>query len=88
MKRTLMILLLCVLGSGLATCAVHSDRWLGDDSAAAASHGFGCGGPLMLEVLAVALAFLPLTRSLPVAGGPPRPQRRPVFFFQPPEHSA
>jgi hypothetical protein len=88
MKRTLMILLLCVLGTGLAACAVHSDRWLGDDSAAATSHGFGCGGPLMLEALAVALAFLPLSRSLPFASGPQRPQRRPVSFFQPPERSA
>ena len=88
MKRTLMILLLCVLGAGLAACAVHSDRSLGADSAAATLHDFGCGGPLMVEALAVALAFLPLTRSLALAGGPPGPERRPVSFFQPPEHSA
>ena len=62
-KRTLMILLLCVLGAGLAACAVHSDRSLGADSAAATLHDFGCGGP-------------------------PGPERRPVSFFQPPEHSA
>jgi len=88
MKRTLMILLLCVLGAGLAACAGHSDRSLGPDSAAATLDGFGCGGPLMVEAPAVALAFLPLTRSLAFAGGPPRPERRPVSFFQPPEHSA
>jgi hypothetical protein len=88
MKRTLMILLLCVLGAGLAACAVHSDGSLGADSATAALHGFGCGGPLMVEAPAVALAFLPMTRGLALAGSPPSPERRPVSFFQPPEHSA
>jgi hypothetical protein len=88
MKRTLIILLLCVLGAGLAACAVHSDRSLGADSAAAALDDFGCGGPLMVEAPAVALAFLPLTRGLALAGSPPSPERRPVSFFQPPEDSA
>jgi len=88
MKRTLLILLLCVLGAGLAACAVHSDRSLGDDPAAGTLHGFGCGGPLMVEAPTVAPAFLPLTRSVALAGVPPGPERRPVSFFQPPEHSA
>jgi hypothetical protein len=88
MKQTLMILLLCVLGVGLAACAAHSDRALGADSAAATLDDFGCGGPLMVEAPAVALAFLPLTRGLALAGSPPSPERRPVSFFQPPEHSA
>lgn len=88
MKRALMIVLLCVLGAGLAACAVHNDRWLGDDSAAAASHGLGCGVPLMTGALAVALAFLPVTGSLVLPSGPLPPGRRPVSFFQPPERSA
>lgn len=88
MKRALMILLLCVLAAGVTACVVHSDRWLGDDSTAAPSHGFGCGVPLVTGAFAAALAFLPLTESLALPGGPPRPRRRPFSFFQPPEHSA
>jgi len=88
MKRALMILMLCVLAAGVAACAVHSDRWLGDDSTAAASHGSGCGVPLMTGALAVALAFLPVTGSLVLPSGPVRPRRRPVSVFQPPERSA
>jgi hypothetical protein len=88
MKRTLMILLLCVLGAGLAACAVHGDRSLGAESAAATLDDFGCGGPLMVEAAAIALAFLPLTRGLALAGRLSGPQRRPAPFLQPPEHSA
>jgi hypothetical protein len=88
MKRALLILLLCVWGAGLAACAVHSDRWPGEGSSAATSHGLGCGSPLMTAVLVVALAFLPLRGPVTFRGALPRPQRRPYSFFQPPERSS
>ena len=88
MKRAVMIVLLCVLGAGLAACAVHSDRWLGDESTAPASHVLGCGLLLTTSSLAATVSFLPLMGSLAPPPGPRRPLRRPVFFFQPPEHLA
>lgn len=88
MKRALLILLLCVLGGGLAACVVHNERWPGEDSAAATSHGSGCGLPLATCALAAALAFLPLTGPVTLGGALTRPPRRPFSFFQPPERSS
>ena len=83
-----MIVLLCVLGAGLAACAAHSDRWLGEESTAAVSDVLGCGLPLMTGSLAAALPLLPLMGRLAPQRGPRRPLRLPVYFFQPPEHLA
>ena len=88
MKRAILILLLCVLGAGLAACVVHSDRWPGEDSAAATSHGSGCGLPLVTCAVVAVLAFLPLTGPLTLGGALQQPQRRPLSFFQPPERSS
>lgn len=88
MKRAMLIVLLCVLGAGLAACAAHSDRWPNEDSAAATSHGSGCGLPLVTCALAAALAFLPLTGPVTLGGALSRPPRRPFSFFQPPEGSS
>lgn len=88
MKRVMGLVLLCVLGAGLVACAAHSDGWLGEEPTTAMSHVLGCGLLLMTGSLAAALPFLPLIGSLAPPRGPRRPLRRPVYFFQPPEHLA
>jgi len=88
MKRVLMSVLLCIVMVGLVACAVHGDRWLGEESNAAVSHVLGCGVPLMMAAFAAALPFLPLMGRLAPEPDPRRPLRRPVFFFQPPEYSS
>ena len=86
MKRAMMIVVLCVLGVALAACAAHSDHWLGEESTATLSHALGCGLPLMVGALAAALSFLPLMGRLAPQRGPRLLLRRPISFFQPPEH--
>ena len=88
MKRVLMIVLLCIVMSGLVACAAHGDRRLGEESTAAISHVLGCGVPLMTAAFAAALPFVLLMSGLAPQLDPRRPLRRPVIFFQPPEHSS
>lgn len=88
MKRAVMLLVLCLVGAGLAACAVHGGAPFGEESTTVASHGLGCGATLLVGGLATALSFLPLTGSLVSTAGPGRLLGRPVSFFQPPERFA
>lgn len=88
MKRAVMLLVLCLVGVGLAACAVHGNTPFGEDSTTVAAHGLGCRVPLLVVALATALSFLPLTGSLVSPAGPERLLGQPVSFFQPPERFA
>ncbi len=85
MTRVVIVLVVCVMGVGLAACGMHGDGPFGDDSTGLAPHGLGCGVPLLTVALMTALSFLPLTGSLRFPAGPRRMLGRPVSFFQPPE---
>jgi hypothetical protein len=88
MKRSIVILLVFVLGAGLVACATHGHLWLGGDSPAPTSHDLGCGVPLMTTALVAGLLSLLLTGSLAIPRGPEHLLRLPVSLFQPPERSA
>ena len=85
MNRIIVILLVSVLGAGLVACAAHGDLWFGADLAAPASHGFGCGVPLMTAALEAGVVPLRSTGSLAAQPGLERSLRLPVPVFQPPE---
>lgn len=88
MNRVIAILLVSVLRAGLVACAAHSDLRFGADLAAPASHGFGCGVPLMTTALVTGALSLRLTGSLAAQPGLERLLRLPVPVFQPPERFA
>jgi hypothetical protein len=88
MNRVIAILLVSVLGAGLVACATHGDLRFGADLAEPASHGFGCGVPLMTTALVTGVLSLRLTGSLATQPDLERRLRLPVPVFQPPERSA
>ena len=63
MKRFLVILFVCLVGAGVAGCALHPDGLLGDQSTAGMAHGPACAYSLTATAFA-ALPVLPFAERL------------------------
>lgn len=87
MKRFLVILFVCLVGAGVAGCALDPGGLLGDESTAGGAHGQACAYSLTATAFA-ALPVLPFAERLVRPSTLSRLPSLAGSVFTPPERSA